>query len=69
MRITRPLTYESMLQSAGKGCIICALLKSYQSTLLENLQPAELKQLCEHCSRGDCEERRGSVSAAARTRG
>lgn len=48
MRITRPLTYESMLQSAGKGCIICALLKSYQSMLLESLQPAELKQLCNY---------------------
>jgi hypothetical protein len=48
MRITRPLTYESMLQSAGKGCLICALLKSYQSTLLERLQPAELKQLCNY---------------------
>lgn len=48
MRITRPLTYEGMLQNAGKGCIICALLKSRQSTLLERLQPAELKQLCNY---------------------
>ena len=62
MRITRPLTYESMLQSANKGgCVICALLKSYQSALLEGLRPAELNALCNYHG--------WSVAAAAQARG
>jgi hypothetical protein len=49
MRITRPLTYESMLQTASKGgCVICALLKSYQSALLERLHPAEVNAVCNY---------------------
>jgi hypothetical protein len=61
MRITRPLTYQSMLQDAGKGgCVICALLKSYQSALLERLNPAELKAVCNYHG--------WSIAAAAQAR-
>jgi len=46
MRITRPLTYESIVQTLGKGCVICVFLKSLQSALLERMQPAEVNGLC-----------------------
>jgi hypothetical protein len=49
MRITKPLICEGMLQIAGKvGCVKCAMLNSYQSFLLENLQPGQISALCHH---------------------
>jgi hypothetical protein len=37
MRTTKPLTFESILQIAGKGgCVICAFLKNHQSAWLEH---------------------------------
>ena len=49
MRITKPLTYESMLQIAGKGgCVICAFLKNIQSAWLDHPGLDEGSGLCNY---------------------
>lgn len=49
MRITKPLTYHSIVQALEKGsCVICVCLKSFQSSLLERVQPASIKELCNY---------------------
>lgn len=49
MRITKPLTYESMLQIAGKGgCVICAFLKNIQSAWLEHPRLDDGSDVCNY---------------------
>lgn len=49
MKITRPLTYQSMLQIAGKGgCVICVFLKNQQSSWLEHPRPESGSGLCNY---------------------
>lgn len=49
MRVTKPLTYQSMLQIAGKGgCVICAFLKNIQSAWLDNPGLDEGAGLCNY---------------------